>query len=195
MDIICKTELSSLESLSERSRLLAPLLPSGVVIGLFGPLGVGKTELVRGILRGLGVEGVINSPSFVLESEYEIAEEHHPTARMAHHWDLYRLRGEGAPEDLMEHIGRSSKLIFVEWPAAIEDYLGVKIVLDFAGGAEEEAGIDADVPHSRTMEISISSLLCQDFFDFSTLDRESESDLRSLDFEQLCSVLAEARQK
>jgi tRNA threonylcarbamoyladenosine biosynthesis protein TsaE len=59
---------------------------AGDVIALVGPLGAGKTELARGIARGLGVEEPISSPTFVLVAE-------HPGHVRLFHVDCYRLAG------------------------------------------------------------------------------------------------------
>lgn len=193
MDIVCRSELTSLESLEEKSRRIAPLLPSAVAIGLFGPLGAGKTELVRGILRGLGVAGAVPSPSFVLECEYELAAEKHPRARKAHHWDLYRLRGEAVPEELIELLESSSKLIFVEWPEAIEEYLGVKIALDFCPDADSDDETNAC---ARSLEIALMPSRCDSFFNASILEdavRHLSDGDGGLNFEQFCVLLEKAK--
>lgn len=59
---------------------------AGDVIALVGPLGAGKTELARGIARGLDVEEPISSPTFVLVAE-------HPGRVPFFHVDCYRLAG------------------------------------------------------------------------------------------------------
>jgi tRNA threonylcarbamoyladenosine biosynthesis protein TsaE len=59
---------------------------AGDRIALVGPLGAGKTQLAKGFAAGLGVEEVVNSPSFTLMAEYH--------GRLAlFHQDLYRLAG------------------------------------------------------------------------------------------------------
>src|SRR2546429_2384812 len=59
--------------------------PSGQVIGLTGALGSGKTQLVKGIARGLGVTNRVHSPTFTLINEYN-------GGRLSlFHLDLYRL--------------------------------------------------------------------------------------------------------
>src|SRR5665647_2309841 len=64
---------------------------AGDVIALIGPLGVGKTELARGIARGLGVVGPVSSPTFILIAEHE--------GRLPlFHFDCFRLAG---PEDAL----------------------------------------------------------------------------------------------
>jgi tRNA threonylcarbamoyladenosine biosynthesis protein TsaE len=91
---------------------------AAVVIALVGPLGAGKTEWVRGLAEGLGVEpGVVASPTFVIASEY-------PARRPLAHADFYRLASEAELEaagflDWLE----PGAVVAVEWadrfPAAL----------------------------------------------------------------------------
>jgi tRNA threonylcarbamoyladenosine biosynthesis protein TsaE len=61
------------------------VVPPGLVIGLTGELGAGKTQLVKGLARGLGVRARVTSPSFALVNEYR-------DGRLPlFHLDLYRL--------------------------------------------------------------------------------------------------------
>ncbi|MDP8922902.1 MAG: tRNA (adenosine(37)-N6)-threonylcarbamoyltransferase complex ATPase subunit type 1 TsaE, partial [Chloroflexota bacterium] len=65
----------------------------GDVLLLEGAFGVGKTALVQGLAAGLGVEGYVSSPSFIMINE------HHGRLRL-YHIDLYRLEGRFDPETL-----------------------------------------------------------------------------------------------
>jgi tRNA threonylcarbamoyladenosine biosynthesis protein TsaE len=99
---------------------LPDLSGQSLLLGLSGELGSGKTTLARGLLRSLGVEGAIRSPTFTLVEPYE-------TARgMVHHIDLYRIEPGGAG---LEGIGfREVRgmpgLVLVEWPERAGAALG-----------------------------------------------------------------------
>lgn len=83
----------------------------GWVIGLSGDLGAGKTQLVKGLARGLGITARVHSPTFALVNEY-------PGGRLPlAHLDLYRL---DTPEQihgagLDEYFRNPSGVVVVEW--------------------------------------------------------------------------------
>jgi tRNA threonylcarbamoyladenosine biosynthesis protein TsaE len=101
-------DLAATTSLGHR---LAGLLSRGAVVALVGPLGAGKTHLVRAVAEGLGVRDarVVSSPTFVLIQEYR--------GRLpVYHFDAYRLRGPGEFSDLGAHeYFEGGGVCLVEW--------------------------------------------------------------------------------
>jgi tRNA threonylcarbamoyladenosine biosynthesis protein TsaE len=76
---------ASAEETEQFGARLAAVLEPGTVINLSGPLGAGKTTLARGLLRALGWQGAVKSPTYTLVESYELGD-----VRL-HHFDLYRL--------------------------------------------------------------------------------------------------------
>lgn len=94
---------------------------SGEVYTLIGDLGVGKTVLTQGVAKGLGMEAVVNSPTFTILQIYE-------EGRLPfYHFDVYRI---GDVEE-MEEIGYEDYfygdgVCFIEWANLIEEILPKK---------------------------------------------------------------------
>ena len=89
---------------------LAAVLPVDATVLLEGPLGAGKTCLVRGLLRAMGFEGSVKSPTFVLMVEYDLG------VRVVHA-DFYRL-ATAAGTEIEEELGEA--LCLIEWPDRLE---------------------------------------------------------------------------
>lgn len=89
-----------------------------VVILLDGDLGSGKTTLTKGIARAIGIESVVNSPTFTLMKKYKSKDR----LKTLYHLDLYRLEGVGSDFDLEEYIDGLG-MIVVEWPFQAKDLL------------------------------------------------------------------------
>jgi tRNA threonylcarbamoyladenosine biosynthesis protein TsaE len=103
-------ELATEYDTTRLGQAIAEVLEPGTVIGLVGPLGAGKTWLVRAIAEALGVDpGAISSPTFILIQEYE--------GRMpVYHFDAYRLSGPEAFQDLgVTEYWDSGGVCLVEW--------------------------------------------------------------------------------
>ena len=112
------------------ARLAAGLGPGDLVV-LSGPLGAGKTALVRGLARGLGVAGAVTSPTFV------IAREHRPlpggTGVPLVHVDAYRLgfAPDVAAEldDLDLDTELDAAVVVVEWGEGVAERLAARHLL------------------------------------------------------------------
>lgn len=122
--------IRSEKEMMELGSCLAQKAQPGHLFRLIGPLGVGKTTLVRGFLKGLGYEGDVRSPTFNLLYEY-------PTTPPVCHIDLYRL------DDKKEilHLGledyRKTHVLLIEWAEKAEELLNedaITITLRFANG-------------------------------------------------------------
>ncbi|QOC24244.1 tRNA (adenosine(37)-N6)-threonylcarbamoyltransferase complex ATPase subunit type 1 TsaE [Wenzhouxiangella sp. AB-CW3] len=89
---------------------LRPVFANGGVVYLTGDLGVGKTTLVRGLLRAFGFQGRVKSPTFGLIESYDI------DGFEVHHLDLYRLgHGEEILYLGLEDLLTDTSLMLVEW--------------------------------------------------------------------------------
>ena len=129
------------ESATERvGQLLAECARAGDVITLSGPLGVGKTALVRAMLGAMGHEGEVPSPTFAIVQPYEALDP------PVWHVDLYRIEDESEIEELGLDEAEAG-LLMVEWPerAGADAFThALRLVLDFAEGGARR--LTASVP-------------------------------------------------
>ena len=108
-------EIQSLQETIDLGKKLGRLLRPGMMITLNGDLGAGKTTFTKGIGQALGIERVINSPTFTILKQYQ-------GIYQISHFDAYRL--EGQSDDLgFEEIFDSDDICVIEWPEFIEDIL------------------------------------------------------------------------
>lgn len=112
---------SETEKLGE---ILARDLVRGSVIGFVGELGAGKTVLIRGICRGLGYSGIVNSPTFSLMNIYSGDME-------IYHYDWYRLDGTSDLDDLgfEEYASSERGICLIEWADRISEAIPKDAVL------------------------------------------------------------------
>lgn len=97
---------------------LAERLGAGDVVVVRGDLGAGKTTLVRGACRALGVEEPVTSPTFTIGQRYRGA------GVTVSHLDLYRLPGlEQEDPALLDDYLTPDAIAFVEWPGAASGWL------------------------------------------------------------------------
>ncbi len=125
--------------------LAAGLRPGDVVL-VEGELGAGKTTLVRGAARALGVTTLVTSPTFTIGQRYRVA----GAAFTVSHLDLYRVAdlGSEAPDLLADYLGADA-IAFVEWPPASSARLGglgrvaARVRLEHAGGDRRAVEIES----------------------------------------------------
>lgn len=123
------------------ARIAAELGPGDVVL-IEGDLGAGKTTLVRGAARALGVEGPVTSPTFTIGQRYSAPV---PVT----HLDLFRVPGlDGEDPDLLADYLRADTIAFVEWPRGAEATvagfarIAARVRLEHAGGDNRLVSIE-----------------------------------------------------
>lgn len=116
------------------------LLP-GDLVAFSGDLGAGKTAFTRGILRGLGYEGRVTSPTFAIVNEYTT-----PAGSVAH-FDLYRiLDSEALFEIGFEEYLDGSRIVLIEWSENAAELLpsSYKSVCIAHGDADDDRKITTE---------------------------------------------------
>ena len=113
---------------------------SGLVIGLSGDLGAGKTQLVKGIARGLGIPARVHSPTFTLVNEYG-------GGRLRlFHLDLYRLETHRQMVSAgLEEFLQPDGVTVMEWAERLEEGRGkreegkiIKVKIEITGETERK---------------------------------------------------------
>jgi tRNA threonylcarbamoyladenosine biosynthesis protein TsaE len=135
----CLESRSAAETEALGARVAERLQPGDVVV-VSGDVGAGKTTLIRGACRALGIEEPITSPTFTIGQRYG-------GGRLpVSHLDLYRLESlEGEDPALLDDYLGSDGVAFVEWPAIGVERLGrpaLEIRLQHAGGDSRSIEID-----------------------------------------------------
>jgi tRNA threonylcarbamoyladenosine biosynthesis protein TsaE len=112
------TILSSVEAAQAFGESWAADLVGGEVFALHGVLGAGKTQLAKGLARGLGFRGDVTSPSFTIVHEYR-------GGRLPmYHIDLYRIQNEKDAVDIgLEEYLPSDGVTVIEWAERIASIL------------------------------------------------------------------------
>lgn len=109
-----RSEAETLE-LGER---LAPELKQGDVVALYGDLGSGKTHLIQGICKGLGVVTHVSSPTFTIVNEY------HAVECPVYHFDFYRVKSAEEIRDIgFEEYVDGKGICLIEWAEKAAQFL------------------------------------------------------------------------
>ena len=119
------------ESTAQIGAALSAVLRAGDVVTLSGPLGVGKTALVRGLLRAAGHTGEVPSPTFAIVQPYD------DLRLPIWHSDLYRIEEPAELEEIGLETVLDDGALLVEWPerAGVAAWpQALRLLLDFAEG-------------------------------------------------------------
>lgn len=122
----------SLQDTEQLAAEIAAASAAGMVIGLDGDLGAGKTAFSQAYARHLGVEGIVNSPTFTIIKEYE--------GRLPlYHMDVYRISLQEADELGLDEYFYGQGVCLVEWSSIITDLMPPRhlhIYMETAGPEE-----------------------------------------------------------
>ena len=129
---------------------LAPLLRAGDVVLLMGELGSGKTVLTRGMVRALGSDDPVTSPTFT------IMRHHHTATLPLLHMDAYRLSGPHEVEDLglFELLDQGGAAV-IEWGDIVIDGMGPDhLDLRFHWVDDDQRAVDVVLSGVRWLSVS-----------------------------------------
>ncbi len=134
-------------------KTLASVLEAGDVVVLHGPLGAGKTTLVRGLGEALGVEGMIQSPTFVVARVHKRIDSSKPQLV---HVDAYRLNHHDELVDLDIDVDHSITLI--EWGRPyVEHIVDEWLDIDIQRPADEAEVINLEEADQGTRIVTLST--------------------------------------
>jgi len=122
---ILSTSTTETEDLA---KTIASKLKAGMVLALYGDLGSGKTTFTAFLVRELGFDSRVQSPTFVIHRQYNRSAS--PAIQTIHHTDLYRLTSEEEVLDLglPEMFLQQHSLVLIEWPELARKFLPPDVV-------------------------------------------------------------------
>lgn len=134
-------------AMKEFGQQLGRILSGGEVIELIGDVGAGKTTFTKGLAIGMGIDEVVQSPSFTISRTYENTE----SVRMVH-YDFYRLHDAGVmKQDLQESIEDDKTVTVVEWADIVSGVLpDDRLSLRFTSPTETSRSVDIKAGGSRS---------------------------------------------
>lgn len=112
--------INSLDDLQSAACTFIEALDEHTVVAFYGGMGAGKTTFVKALCEELGIDDVVNSPTFSIVNEYRSDE----TGELVYHFDFYRINKLSEVYDMgYEDYFYSGALCFIEWPELIEELL------------------------------------------------------------------------
>jgi len=127
----------SLDQVDAIAAQLVDLLENSAIVTLKGPLGVGKTTLVRALLRAWHVTDSITSPTYTYVNVYN-----NKAHKTFYHFDLYRVHSidDFVQAGFNEYLYVPNSLALIEWPDSIESLLQDKVThltIDYHDGLDK----------------------------------------------------------
>lgn len=114
---------NSLQDTEDFAKEFSKQLCEGATVLFYGDLGAGKTTLCKSIVKELGYQGRVTSPTFTIVNQYQ--------GRMPiYHCDMYRLEGieEAIEVGIDEFFKDEQGVCLVEWPEKVEQILPKKVI-------------------------------------------------------------------
>ena len=121
--------INSLNEIDKAAKDFVAAMGDRKVFAFYGKMGAGKTTFIKAVCEELGVEDVINSPTFAIVNEYVDGE-----GEPVYHFDFYRIKNLQEVLDIgYEDYVYSGHVCFMEWPELIENLLpddAVKVTIE-----------------------------------------------------------------
>ena len=122
-------KINSLDEMGKAAQEFVAAMGDRTVFAFYGKMGAGKTTFIKAVCEELGVEDVINSPTFAIVNEYVDGK-----GEPVYHFDFYRIKKEQEVLDIgYEDYVYSGHVCFMEWPELIENLLpddAVKVTIE-----------------------------------------------------------------
>ncbi len=122
-------KIKSIEEIVVAAKEFVTAMGDRKVFAFYGKMGAGKTTFIKAVCEELGVEDVINSPTFAIVNEYVDGK-----GEPVYHFDFYRIKNLQEVLDIgYEDYVYSGHMCFMEWPELIENLLpddAVKVTIE-----------------------------------------------------------------
>ena len=116
--------IKSIDEIDSAAKKFVDEMGNNRVFAFYGKMGAGKTTFIKAVCENLGVEDVINSPTFAIVNEYADGND-----EPIYHFDFYRIKKEQEVLDIgYEDYVYSGNICFMEWPELIEGLLPADVV-------------------------------------------------------------------
>jgi tRNA threonylcarbamoyladenosine biosynthesis protein TsaE len=134
-------EIKSLDQLGQAARTFLSMVKGNKTFAFYGPMGSGKTTLIKAICQELGTTDTITSPSFALVNEYRTR-----NGEVLYHLDLYRINSVDELYDLgYEEYFLGDNFVFIEWAERAHGLLPgstVKVRIEESGNKSRLVQVD-----------------------------------------------------
>ncbi|MGN0032195.1 MAG: tRNA (adenosine(37)-N6)-threonylcarbamoyltransferase complex ATPase subunit type 1 TsaE [Candidatus Limimorpha sp.] len=129
-------QINGVDELTQVAELLISWRDKSDIIAFYGPMGAGKTTLIKNLCHQLGVTDEVNSPTFALVNEYPSEVE-----KSIFHFDFYRIKKLDEVFDIgYEDYFYSGRLCLIEWPELIDPLMPehfIKVSLSYGKNDNE----------------------------------------------------------